>query len=335
MPKLPSLLKRNVRLLDIHSHAGVDPSLYLTHSFPFARNLRDNFEENERFGITHAAVFPLCTSVYYHLPSLAKGRVRIEGRIGRAPFHFENEQLLRQLYELFPSYRRMFIPFAIVDTLRETRQQVRILTQLIERYPFYGLKVHPRMTQANIATLAREGRPILEFAKAHDLPILFHSAYRGSPDPYSQISQLIAVARHNPSLRFCAAHFCGFHQATFDEVARLGNIWVDSAAMSIGCDLVLEKSPIYESGDAKIPANYRDPARVFAVLAERYPDRFMWGSDNPAHTFVNHMPARPGGKAIHLELWSSMARERDLLKHVSGELYRKVAYRNALNFITG
>lgn len=335
MSKLPAILRRNVQLLDIHSHAGVDPSLYLTHSFPFARNLRDNFADNERLGITHAAVFPFVTSVYYHLPSLARGRVRLEGRIGRAPFHFENEQLLRQLYELFPAYRRMFIPFAIVDTLRETRQQVRVLSALIDRYPFYGLKVHPRSTQASISTLAREGRPILEFAKAHDLPILFHAAYRGSPDPYSQISQIVEIARQNPSLRFCAAHFCGFHQATFDELVRLGNVWVDSAAMSIGCDLVLQKSRIYESGRAKIRANYREPARVFATLAQRYPDRFMWGSDNPAHTFVNHMPTQPGGKPIHLELWSSMERERNLLKHVSGQLYRKVAYENALNFITG
>ena len=264
MARLPAHLRQDIRLLDVHSHAGVEPLQYLTHGFPFCQSLRNSFEENRRIGVTHAVVFPFCTSLYYHLPALQKGTVKLERKIGTAPFEFENEQLLRQIYEIFPDSRRMFIPFAIVDTLRETRQQVRALTRLIERFPFYGLKVHPRTTQARIETLGREGRPLLEFAKAHDLPILFHSAYPGSPDPYSQISQLLAIARAHPQLRYCAAHFCGFHQKTFEEAARHDNVWVDSAAMSIGCDLVRQKSKIYEAGKARIPADYRDPAAVFA-----------------------------------------------------------------------
>ena len=104
---------------------------------------------------------------------------------------------------------------------------------------------------------------------------------------------------------------------------------------AIGCDLVVQKSKIYESGRAKIPSDYRDPPKVFAELARRFPNHFMWGTDNPAHTWVSNSVSKPGGKPERLALWSSMARERQLLTRVSGALRRKVAYENALRFIEG
>lgn len=333
MAKLPRSIRQNISLLDVHSHVGVDPLLYLTHSFPFSYSLRDAFEACERVGISHSVVFPWVTSFYYHLPSLQKYKVKLGGKIGEAPFHFENEQMLRQLYEIFPNDRKKFIPFAIVDTLRETRQQVRVLEKLLKKYPFYGLKVHPRGTQAKASTLGKEGQPLLEFAKAYDFPILVHTTC--SPiDPLSQVSDVLELARKNPKLRFCAAHFCGFHQKLFEEADRMENVWIDSAAMSIGCDLVLKKSNVYESGKAKVPSNYRNPSQVFAELAHRFSDTFMWGTDNPAHTWVSATPMSTG-KIVRLELWSSMERERKLLQKVKGKIFRKVAFENALRFIEG
>ncbi len=168
MAKLPGLLKQNIKLLDIHAHVGVDPLLYFTHSFPYSHSLRDSFEAGQRVGITHSVVFPWVTSFYYHLPSLMRGKVLLGGKVGRAPFHFENEQMLRQLYEIFPSYIPRYIPFVIVDTLREVRKQVRVLETLLRKYPFYGLKVHPRATQAPVVTLRKDGKLLLEFARAHE-----------------------------------------------------------------------------------------------------------------------------------------------------------------------
>ena len=113
MPKLPASLKQHIRLLDVHSHVGIDPQLYLTHSFPYCHSLRDSLEEAQRVGITHSVIFPWITSLYYHLPSLMRGEVVLERKIGKAPYHFENEQMLRQLYEIFPSYVSHYIPFVI------------------------------------------------------------------------------------------------------------------------------------------------------------------------------------------------------------------------------
>lgn len=333
MPKLPQYLKRNITLLDVHSHVGVDPLLYLSHSFPFCQNLRDAFEQNRDAGVSHAVVFPMSTSLGYDLTALRKGRVVLTHKPAEIPFVFENEQMLRQLYEIFPAYKSMFIPFVIIDPLREAPRQVRALEKLLGRYPFYGLKVMPRATQARLSSLGREGRSFLEFAHTHDFPIITHSSVVRL-DPYSQIDDLFKLARAHPALRFCAAHFCCFHLRRFQEADRMENVWVDSAAMSIGCDLVLKKAPVYVYGKEQVPANYRQPSRVFAELARRFPDTLMWGSDNPFHTWIS-ASRLPSGKIFRLRLWGSMTREKKLLQFVEKNLRRKVSVQNALRFIEG
>lgn len=258
----------------MHSHTGLAGN-YFTHGFPFCHDLRSSFKENNR----------VASRMRWFFPSARRCTIT------------------RQLYEIFPQCCRMFIPFAMVDTRRETRRQARMLEQQIERQRFYGLKVHPRATQARLSTLGREGRPLREFARACDLPILFHTAYRGSPDCYSQISNLLVIVRAPPRLRFYAAHFCGFHEPSFEEVARYKNVWIDSAALSIGCDLAC-RNPA-STNPARLRSYYRDPSKVFAD-ARRYPEKFMWRTDNPARRYVSHSSITLGGPAVHLELGSSI-----------------------------
>jgi predicted TIM-barrel fold metal-dependent hydrolase len=334
MARLPKTLRAGIRLLDVHTHVGVSPHLYVTHAFPFCQSLRDAHEQNARAGITHAVVFPMVETLWYHLPSLARGRVRPGGGIGRVPFAFENEHHLRQLYQMFPQYRSMFIPFVAVDTLRETRAQVRCLEKFLGAWPFYGIKVHPRATQAPMSTLAREGRPILEFARAHDLPFLIHAGWSGSPDPLSNLEDLFGLAKAHPKIRFCGAHFASFNRAAFEEAALLDNVWIDSAAMVIGCECVRRKLHVYDHGPGKVPSRYEDPPAVFAELARRYPDTFMWGSDNPFHTWVSTQRLA-SGKWSRCRLWSTLEQEVDLLRDVRGALRRKVAVENALRFLEG
>ncbi len=41
MARLPSYLRRGIELIDVHSHSGVEPMLYLTHGFPFCHDLEN------------------------------------------------------------------------------------------------------------------------------------------------------------------------------------------------------------------------------------------------------------------------------------------------------
>ena len=112
MAKLPEQLKTDLTLLDVHSHVGVDPKLYLGHSLPFCRSMDVSHAEALSVGISHSVCFPWVTSLYYDLQELAKtGNVVISGNgVGDAPYHFENEHMLRQLYETFPEFASHFIP---------------------------------------------------------------------------------------------------------------------------------------------------------------------------------------------------------------------------------
>jgi len=320
-------------LLDVHSHAGVDLSLYLTHGYPFSRSLGEAIAENRAHGVSHAVVFPMPTTLAYGLRNLAQGRPGRSRGPFRIPFEFENAQLLRQVHETFPEGRSMFIPFVFVDPVREVRAQVKGLEKLLGRHAFHGIKVMPRSAQARLAELGRTGRPLLEFAQAHDLPILAHCSV-SHLDPWSKLRDLFDLARSHPKLRFCAAHFCGFHRRMFEEADRLGNVWVDAAAFTIGCELVRQKSAVYESGPSRIRGDYRRPPELFAEIAGRYPDTFMWASDSPFHTWIS-ATRLPSGRLLHLELRSSMAEETALLAPLRGALRRKVAFGNALRFLEG
>ena len=213
-------------------------------------------------------------------------------------------------------------------------QGVAVLEKLIDEFPFYGLKVHPRSTAAAIATLGREGRPLLEFAAAHDLPILVHAAFPKSPDPLSRVGPLFDLARAHPRLRFCAAHFGGFNRKVLEEADLLDNVWIDAAALVIGCECVRRKLRIYDCGATRIPADYDDPPSVFAAIAHRHPDTFMWGSDNPFHTWVSESRLS-NGRVVKCRLWSTLEQEVALLRDVKGALRRKVAAENALRFLEG
>ena len=335
MAKLPPSLKDGTTLLDVHTHVGVDPKLYLKNSSPYCRSLDAAYQDAVEVGINRTVCFPWVTSLYYDLQKLAaSGEVCISGNgVGDAPFHFENEHMLRELYEIFPEYTSHFVPFAIVDTLRETKEQVRVLDKLLDRFSFYGIKVHPRDTAAQILTLDHEGTPILDFARAHDFPILIHASATDI-DPLSRIGDVYALARKHPDLRWCAAHFCGFNEALFDEANAIDNMWVDSAAMSIGCGTVLDGLNVYESGPAKLAADYARPEDVFRVMAEKYPDTFMFGTDNPAHSWID-VTTLKSGETLRLDLRSSMAEEVDMMSLIDGELRDKVGFRNALRFIEG
>jgi len=335
MAKLPESTTSGIALIDVHTHVGVDPKLYLGHSLPFCRSLDVSHAEAVGVGITHSVCFPWVTSLYYDLQELAKsGNVVLSGNgIGDAPYHFENEQMLRQLYETFPDFVPQFVPFVIVDTMRETTKQVDILTRLLDKYPFYGIKVHPRDAQAPVMTLDTEGAPILNFAREHDFPILIHGAATDI-DPLSQVTDIMELATRHPDLRWCAAHFCSFNEGLFDRVDKMDNVWVDSAAMSIGCDTVMAGMNIYETGPAKIDADYSKPEDVFRALAERFPDSFMFGTDNPAHSWID-TTTYASGEVVHYDLRSSMEREKSMLSLLSGEILEKVSYRNALKFIEG
>ena len=143
-------------------------------------------------------VFPFIYSGYYDMRSFLAGRVRRDPRSGvPAPFVDANENLVNEIYGVFPQHARRFLPLAMFDPSRHQREQVERLEALIAQYPLYGLKTASTYIQAHVGDLLKKGRVLLEFAVRHNLPLLLHSSVHPA-DPWANVFDILKVASAVP-----------------------------------------------------------------------------------------------------------------------------------------
>lgn len=321
-------------IIDIHTHVGVELMHHLTRAFPYCNSFEQLYREEVEHGVDAFVVFPMVSSLYYSLTAMKRGKmVGAPNVLGRFPYQLENEHLLHEIYELFPSLSARALPFVIVDPHRETRAQLRHIKRLAKRYQIYGLKIQSTMIQAPITSLAKQGRCFLDFARERNLPFLIHSSVMPS-DIWAQAHDILDIAEANPDVRFIAAHCCRFDRTALDRVAQLPNAWFDHSAFGIHCQLAAADSLACARGKKRFPADYDKPESVIRKLAEAYPNKLIYGSDAPYYSWVAWYHP-PKGKPLLLDLRSSMKNEVRLLNSLPRHLRRKVSHDNPLAFLTG
>lgn len=281
-------------LIDCHNHLGADLFFYLNGYYPYAQDLPALTTEGGRHGIDRWVVFPMVANLTFDVAAMRAGKLA-PGGLERVPYAFENERMLREVYELHPALGRRTIPFAMLDPMREPAAQVERLRGLYAQFPFYGLKIQPTMIQADIKALLGPGRGFLELAEELDLPFLIHSSV-AADDLWSQAADILSVAEATPGVRFCLAHSCRFDRACLDRVAELPNTWFDCSAHRIHCVSAVDNLPFVAAPARRFPADYRDPTAVLHALAEAYPTKLLWGSDSPFQSYV----AKHDGKVVSL-----------------------------------
>ncbi len=281
-------------LIDCHNHLGADLFFYLNGYYPYAQDLPALVTEGRRHGIDRWVVFPMVANLTFDVAAMRAGRLA-PGGLETVPYAFENERMLREIYELHPALGRRTLPFAMLDPMREPAAQVRRLRELHAQFPFYGLKIQATMIQADIKALLGEGRGFLELAEELDLPFLIHSSV-AADDPWSQAVDIMKVAEATPTVRFCLAHSCRFDRACLDRVAELPNTWFDCSAHRIHCESAVSNLPFVAAPERRFPADYRDPTAVLHAMAEAYPTKLMWGSDSPFQSYV----AKHDGRIVSL-----------------------------------
>ena len=136
---------------------------YLNGYHPYAQDLPAMVTEGRRCGIDRWVVFPMVSNLAFDVPAMRQGKL-IPGGIEPVPYAFENERMLREIYELYPDLGRLTLPFAILDPLREPAAQVKKLRELYARFPFYGLKIQATVIKSDVNALLREGRGFLDLA---------------------------------------------------------------------------------------------------------------------------------------------------------------------------
>ena len=295
--------------IDCHNHLGADLFFYLNGFHPYAQDLPALVTEGRHQGVDRWVVFPMVANLTFDVAAMRAGRLA-PGTVESVPYAFENERMLREIYELYPDLGRLTLPVVILDPMRETAAQVAKLRELRARFPFHALKIQATMIQS------------AEF----NLPFIIHSSV-APDDVWSQASTILRVAEAAPHLRFCLAHSCRFDRACLDRVAELPNTWFDCSAHRIHCQGVRDGLGFVAPAERRFVADYRDPAAVLLALAETYPTKLMWGSDTPFQSYVANL-----GNEV-LSLRSTYREEVDCVRALPEKLRTAVTHANTLAWL--
>ncbi len=276
--------------------------------------------------ITDWIVFPFVTNVSFEFAGFQDGEVVYNPR-SAVPYVYENERLLREIYDYFPEHAERIMPLVILDPSRRVAEQVTALRALREKYNFSGFKIQATIIKSPIRALLNEGRAFLELAEEWDCPILIHSSIAEN-DIWSQCSDILDIAEQTPNVRFCLAHSCRYDRPSLDRMATLDNAWFDCSAHRIHCESVTRGLENVASGDHLFKTDYTNPTQVLHDLNAAYPNKLMWGSDSPFYSWITSKGRFP------FSLKSSYQEETDCLFGLNEEVISKIACDNILSFLS-
>ncbi len=322
------------RTIDCHTHAGVNLRMYIRGEFPYAQTVESLRAQQDTGGVDVTVVFPFSGDLFYDPAGLADGHCRpTEHPLSPVPYDRENRLLLDEITRFASVEPGRFLPFVSADPARCVPEQCRCLERLLTSYPVIGLKINPTGCEAPVRALLEQGKPLLDLAEDHDLPILVHATTIPF-DEYSQAEDIFAIAESRPALRVCLAHALHFDHAALARAADLPNVWVDTAAMKIQVDFVRSLLGTTLDRSNLIDADYNDHLDVMRNLCSGWPDLILWGTDSPAYTFICR---RPQGQAEPVEfcLRGSYAEEVAALRALPNDLQRRIANENTIRFLTG
>ena len=309
-------------LIDCHNHLGVDLFFYLNGYHPYAQDLPAMVTEGRHCGVDRWIVFPMVSNLTFDVAAMRRTKLA-PGGCEAVPYAFENERMLREIYELYPDLGRLTLPFVILDPLREPAAQIGKLRELYREFPFYGLKIQATMIESDVRALLGAGRGFLELAAELDLPFLIHSSV-APEDKWSQAADILDVAAATPHVRFCLAHSCRFDRACLDRVADLPNTWFDCSAHRIHCEGVVRGLGYVAPAARRFAADYHDPTAVLRTMADAYPSKLLWGSDTPFQSYV----AKIDGAFVSLR--STYAAETACLRALPEKTQQAIAHDNLL-----
>ncbi len=322
-------LKRQQVIIDAHTHVGISTSNYIASaSYPYALSFEDLVVRMDALGIDSSIIFPFESSYY---PLFGDDEAISSPARSSFPYEKENENLLREIFDVFPEYAERAIPFAMFDPTHETTKQAEALEELYAKYPICGLKTVTTYIKAFVKDFNKPDNAIKKFALKYKLPITFHCSWF-KEDIWANVFDVLDIAETTPELNFVLAHSARFSQVALDRAAALPNCFVDISAFKIHCDLAVEASEFVACGDDAFKADYSNPNETLKKLSETYPDTILWGSDTPYHYFAQKYIDQDG-KVIDCRLFSRYDREMKILQSLPAELRQKIAYDNIMKFL--
>ncbi len=330
--EIKKLLKSKESIIDIHTHIGISQKFYYQFGYPYALSLEDLIIRMEVLGIGHSVVFPFVDSAFCENDNQSS-KIKTTKKHCGFPYELENRNLLNEINEIFPENNHKVLPFLMFDPSREAEKQAFQLEKLSEKYPVFGLKTATTYIQAFVNDLETKGKPILDFARKKQLPIVFHSAVHPE-DPWASAYDIVDFAERHPDIRVCIAHSARFAKPVLEKANRLKNCFVDLSAFIIHCKLVLQNSLSIATEETRFFADYKDPLSVITGLTENYPDTMLWGSDTPFYYWIQKYYTADG-TLVEDTLQCDFNEEAQLLNSLPDGIKDRIAYKNNIRFLFG
>jgi predicted TIM-barrel fold metal-dependent hydrolase len=320
-------------VIDNHTHVGVDYKSYVDFGYPYCLSFEDLVVRMKHLGIDYSVVLPFGGSSYYRLRPSDPSKVETCTDFSAFPYEIENRNLFTEIYDVFPEYAEMALPFVIFDPSRKAQEQVGLFEELQDRRPLFGLKTCTTYIQSFVKDIETVGRPILDFACRHGLPLLFHSSY-DKADPWASAYDIVEFAEHHPEVRVCIAHTARFIRAVLDRAAALPNCFVDVSAFDIHCLLARREHRAIPPCGERFAADYNDPPTVLRKLADEYPDTLIWGTDTPGNYYMRKY-YDGNGMLVDVSLKSSFDTETRILRSLPAAEIERITWRNTVRFLCG
>jgi predicted TIM-barrel fold metal-dependent hydrolase len=287
------------KIIDIHSHAGIQIREAAQISFPYCASIEDLAYRQKANGVDVSVVFPTGPDLFFDLPILIEtGRKVLAAHpFSRAPYERENRLLLTDVFRFCPEHSGRFLPFVSVDPARLVQEQIAILRELEAEFPIYGVKIAPVSTQTSVMELLGPGEAFFDYFAGRNWPILFHVAV-SQGEEYSQAADTLTVIERHPELRYCLAHCIGFHREFLERADALPNVWVDTSALKIQAELAYQDSPLMALPPDRIDIDFSNHVEIMQALVERFPKTIIWGTDSPYHSYITR---RLQGEGVYAE----------------------------------
>ena len=319
-------------VIDVHTHIGISPKFYYQFGYPYALSFEDLVFRMEVLGIDHSVIFPFVDSRFY-VNDPDSSEIKTTTEYCNFPYEIENKNLLNEINEIFPQYSHKALPFLMFDPSRETEKQAGFIESLLEKHPVFGLKTATTYIQAFVNDLETKGKPILDVAKRHMLPITFHSSVHPE-DPWAQAQDIVNFAERHPEIRVCIAHSARFSKSILERADKLDNCYVDFSAFIIHCKLAKQNSPSVAAQKHRFVANYNKPRSVMKKLAEAYPKTMLWGSDTPFNYWIQKYYTADG-KLVEDRLDCGYREEMGLVNNLPKSIKTNITYKNNLRYLFG
>ncbi len=302
-------------IIDIHTHIGVSWKRVFHNLFPSSQAANDLVLKMEKSGIDFAVVFPFETTLYDD-PRIYERNIHLG--LTEFPYKLENEILLLQVEAVG---KGKLLPFLAIDPKRKVRAQIVQLEKLVSQHQVLGLKIHTQATFSKATDLI--GSPFIDFVRRHELPLLFHTHTSEHANPV----YVLELALRYPDINMCAAHFGGFIKEFYEKIDKEnpGNLFIDCSPLLVCSKLTPLAAK--KRGFEILPLDYNNPRNVIFEMAKHYPDRLMFGSDEPFSTYINpridYFPP----------VFSDLKENVGILKTLPKATLEKVTFTNAKRFL--